>query len=93
MAKTKQTVIEGVGPETIPAIEGLAEQYVEARDRRMNVLKSEIELKKDLTKAMKEHELTEYRYDGHVVVLEGGEPKLKVKSIKDDDEDAEGNEE
>lgn len=80
--KSKQQFIEGTEPESIPEIEQAAEAYREARDSRMNKLEVEIELKKDLTELMKKHKLSEYKYDDQVVVLEGGEPKVKVQKVK-----------
>jgi hypothetical protein len=82
--RPKQKMIEGTEPESIPEIEEAAEAYREARDARMNKLTVEIERKKELAELMKKHKLVEHKYDGHVVVMESGEPKVRVKTINDD---------
>lgn len=86
--KPKQQYFEGAEPETIPELDAAAESYREARDSRMNKLELEVARRNDLAELMKKHKLSEYMYDGHVVLFQAGTPKVKVKDINDEkDED------
>jgi hypothetical protein len=92
----------------IKAIEDMAEEYVKARNARMKMLKTEVELKGKLADLMKAHKIKKYAYDGEdigesgetievkrLIEIEKAKEKLKVRSNNDDasDEDEEGEDE
>lgn len=79
-ARAQQAFIPGTQPETIPEIHSAIEDYVEARDRRMELTKVETEKKAVLLGAMKKHKKTEYAVDGHEAHLSVDETdKAKVR--------------
>jgi hypothetical protein len=84
----------------IKAIEDMAEEYVKARNSRMKILKTEVELKGKLSDLMKAHKLKKYAYDGEdvgpegetvevqrLIEIEKAEEKLKVKNNKAESEE------
>ena len=87
--KPRQARLPGMEPEKNPAIERLAEAYVEVRNRRMVLTKEEVGKRELLQVKMHESGLKSYEYDGKIVELVGVE-KVKVRSSKDGgDEDGE----
>ena len=73
----------------IPELEQLGFEYAAIRDRRMETLKEEVELKGKIFAAMKKHKKTQYIYQDLMIQIVPGEEKLKVKVAKEDeDEDA-----
>jgi hypothetical protein len=72
----------------IPELEQLGFEYAGLRDQRMAILKQEVELKKKCLEAMQRHGKDTYRYEDLLIMVTPGEPKLKVKVMKDDDEEA-----
>lgn len=86
--KHKQKMIPGTEPERITAIESAASKYVDFRDARMDAGEEEVKLKAKLIDAMKEHKLTEYSFDGYMVVLSHiNEDEVKVKKARAAKED------
>lgn len=82
--KPKQPILPGaeVGmPPAIAEIDAAADRYCDNRDERMDMLKLEVEARNALAALMKQHKLTEYRYDGKIVNLKATEEKLSVKRI------------
>lgn len=79
--KPVQKYIEGTEPLSIRDIDDAADNYIEARDSRINKLNVEIERKKELTELMQKHKLTEYKYRDQLVTFDG-EPTVKVKKVK-----------
>ncbi len=78
-------------PVTIKEIEDAADNYVEARDKRMNMLTIERERKESLRESMKKHK--KYEYDGKVVEFSSStEENVKVRTKKAPGEDDEGDE-
>lgn len=92
MARPKQKLLsEEMGPKLIKEIVGAAEDYVDARDRRMALLKTEIAHRDNLVNLMKKHGLTEYEFDGQKVEFESTTTeKIRVRLIKSKDEDGDG---
>jgi hypothetical protein len=76
--KAKQQYLPGLEPPSIPAIDRLAEKYVEVRNSRMEMTKEEVKNADLLEAKMKEHGLTKYEFDGKVVELQHTE-KVKVR--------------
>lgn len=83
MARPKQGFLEGTEPEVIPEIESAADDYVDVRDRRMELTKKEVKNKSVLQGAMEKHKLKSYQYGDKTVQIIRGEPKLKVKATKE----------
>lgn len=77
-----------VSDEVQKVIGPAAERYVETRDQRMGLLKTEVELRDDLLKMMNANDLKEYSVNGYSIQVVEAE---KVKVIKEktgyDDED------
>ena len=71
---------------TIEEIEDAALLYVEARDKRMEMLKEEVLLKEVLDEVMKQHDQTKYvcREMAQVVEITEGKDKLTVSKMKAD---------
>ena len=68
----------------------LAEQYVEKRDQRMDLLKKEVEKKNDLITMMQALKLTEYHdEEANLTISLKNEVKIKVKIGSDDHGDSE----
>jgi len=68
----------------------LAEQYVEKRDQRLDVLKKEVEKKNDLITMMQALKLTEYHdEEANLTISLKNEVKIKVKIGSEDDGDSE----
>jgi hypothetical protein len=80
--RAKQTLIPGAEPDSIPAIDEVAEQYVMFRDARMQNLVKEIEEGDKLQALMIEHKLKIYEFDGQIVTL-AETIKVKVKKKKE----------
>ncbi len=92
---TQELPLKGRGVELakIKEIETAAEAYVEARDERMELTKTEVAAKKELMDVMKKHkaELIEdgsgaisYRYDEKLVTLKPVKETVQVKSIHEE---------
>lgn len=62
--RPKEQHLPGLEPKTIPAVHTAIEEYVEARDNRMELTKIEVEKKGVLLAAMKAAGITEYGVDG-----------------------------
>ena len=82
--KLRQQNLPGMEPPKIKAIDNATEAYVEIRDSRMALTKTEVAKRDTVLRLMKEHDLTSYEYDGKVVSIVNGEPKVKVKTKKDE---------
>ena len=81
--KESQTFIEGTAPERIVEIERAAVKYVNYRDSRMEAGEEEVRLKVKLISIMKEHNITEYNFDGFMVQLNHvDEDTVKVKKLR-----------
>jgi hypothetical protein len=66
----------------IPELEQLGFEYAALRDKRMQVGKEEVELKKKCLAAMKKHKREHYIYGDLEILVVPGEEKLKVRSNK-----------
>lgn len=99
MAK-KQLEIPGTERPSIKEIEEAAEVYVDARDKRMRMLEKEIAAKANLLTVLLAHEgeletdgegNRVYSYDEEIVILKPGKRNVKVRALKEaednDDED------
>lgn len=87
MARGKQGRLPGVEG-SIAELEQLGFEYAAIRDRRMEALKDEVELKGKILQAMRKHKKTQYIYQDLMIQIVPGEEKLKVKVAKEEDEDA-----
>lgn len=85
--RKKQGHLPGMEPPSIPKIDMLAEDYVFARNDRMEALREEIAKRDLLYAAMKEKNLTSYKNDVCEVVISATE-KVKVKRLGDEEDEA-----
>jgi hypothetical protein len=82
-------------PEThggIPELEQLGYEYAALRDRRMTLLKEEVDLKKKTLEALHKNNLLNYSYEDLEIQIVPGAEKLRVKVKKAGDEDEENDE-
>lgn len=88
MAKKKQGHLPGMEPPRNKDLDRLADAYADARDERMQLLRTEIN-KRDLLHAkMTELGLKFYEFDGKTVEIIADE-KVKVRMKKDEPKDDE----
>ena len=84
----KQKTLPGTEDEKYADIIDAAEAYEELRDKRMELLKEEIDMKKKLIDAMKAHDLVEYSFNGKKVVFSADiKEVIKVTEIKAEKEE------
>src|SRR5262245_4460382 len=96
-AKAKQEEIPmegpGVAPVKIKAIDKIAEEYIEERDKRLAALAAEVTAKTQLIEALHFHSdqlqqpdgSLQYRFDDQVITLIPGKEKLKVSTYEETD--------
>ena len=84
----RQQSITGTDGDRIKALDALAEEYVELREKRQQMLGKEVEKRHALEEAMREHEKKVYRSDaaGLVVELVAGGEKAKVTRLGESEE-------
>ena len=80
--RPKQRYLPTLEPDSIPAIDKLADDYCDLRDERMRLWQQEMDKQALLQAKMKEWNLTTYEYDGRIVKIEGVE-KVRVKKKKE----------
>lgn len=81
---TKQKRLPGVDDPEIEEIEEAAENYADTRDKRIAMLKKELDLKDVVLQVMKRHKKTSYRHGNlEIEIVPEGE-KLKVKINEED---------
>ena len=80
--RAKQQMIPGTEGPRIPTIDKAAEEYVDIRDERMGLQKSETSRHDHLLGLMREAGLNEYEFDGSIVRLTSTS-KVKVKRKKE----------
>lgn len=66
----------------IPELRDVALQYADARDRRMNLLEEEVELKEKLLELMHKHKKEKYTCEGIEIRIVREEETVKVKILK-----------
>jgi hypothetical protein len=84
--KLKQRHFEGMEPPSNPKLDVLAEQYVEARNDRMEMLKEEIKRHDLLELAMKDAGLSHYENEQYRIEFSVTQ-KVKVKRRGDENGD------
>lgn len=88
MAKKKsQKAFQDMEPEEIKEIREAAEDYVEARDERMDLTKTESEKSDILLKLMRKYRKDRIQMEGLRVEVVEGDAKVKVKMRKDEEAD------
>lgn len=85
MPRPKQEKLPGV-PKGIPELEEIGIQYAAAHDERMEILKTEVDLKAKAMEIMRKHSLMEYKVENLTMVRVPGEEKLRVKVTIDEEE-------
>jgi len=86
--RPKERHLPGMEPKTIPSVHKAIEDYVAARDARMELTKVEVEKKAHLLKVMKDQGITGYAVDGHEATLDV-EETVKAKLVSEEIEEAE----
>lgn len=90
----RQRHLPGTEPPTIKPIEAAAEDYVEKRDHRMELLTAEVKAKNNLQALMREHEIKVYEFDGYeITVDETATVHVKRKKQPKAEENGEGEKE
>jgi len=87
-ARAKDRHLPGMEPKTIPAVHKAIEEYVEARDHRMQLTKVEVEKKAILLHEMKKAGIPVYNVDGHEASLEVDEQvkaRLREPEIEEEE--------
>lgn len=80
--RTRQGFLPDMEPPSHKDIDDAAEDYVDARDARMRMLKTEIDAKGRLLERMREHALTTYKTPEDYVVTVDQLAQIKVKKAK-----------
>lgn len=86
--RPKQGYIPGTEPKIITDVHQAIEDYVAARDARMELTKVEVEKKTHLLQVMKAKGITAYAVDGHEAALDV-EETVKAKLVSEEIEEAE----
>lgn len=86
--RPKQEFIPGTEPKIITDVHQAIEDYVAARDARMELTKVEVEKKTHLLQVMKAKGITAYAVDGHEAALDV-EETVKAKLVSEEIEEAE----
>lgn len=84
--RAKDAHLPGLEPVVNAAVHRAIEEYVEARDHRMQLTKVEVEKRAALMRVMKEAGLADYVVDGHEAHIEHGEETVKAKLVSEDEE-------
>ena len=83
--KPRQARLPTMDDPKIEVLHGMAEEYAEARDKRMKLGKEEVKLKGDILDLMKAHGRKHYHYGDIDVTIVVEKEKVKVKIAKPDD--------
>lgn len=75
----KDVILKGMEDARIAALENVAHEYADIRDRRMELNTDEANLKKRALKLMKKHGKTVYKRAGLEIRVVPGEENLKVR--------------
>jgi len=91
-ARPRSQALPGMEDRAIAALEAVAEDYADIRDRRMALTIEETDLKQRALTLMHKHNKTVYRRDGVEIRIIAGDEKLAVRILKhdpdqDDDDD------
>jgi hypothetical protein len=80
----KQRRLPGLEDPVIQELEGLAEEYADARDRRMEIGEEEVKLKTELLDEMKKRNRERYFHAGILIEVINSKDKVRVRIKKDD---------
>jgi hypothetical protein len=86
MARAKQEYFKGMKPVVNKDVERFADEYVEIRDARMELLKQEVALKVRLVELMKGLKMSAYEHGDYHITLESLD-KVKVKIGSEEQEE------
>lgn len=70
------------GHDSIPELDDLGEEYADIRDKRMELLKKEVDLKAKLLETMKKHNFRSYSHDNIEITVKSEAEVVKVKLKK-----------
>src|SRR5258708_5105538 len=85
--KPRQKRLPNMEDEKLDELHGLAEDYVDVRDKRIALLKEESPLKQSLLNAMKRHEKMHYKHNGLEITVVHESEKVRVKLHKEAEDD------
>jgi CRISPR/Cas system-associated exonuclease Cas4 (RecB family) len=86
--KPKQNRLPGMEDAKIDELHSLAEDYVDIRDRRMDLNKQETPLKQQLLAAMHAQNKTHYRHNGLIIDVVHENEKVRVKLTREEEAEA-----
>lgn len=81
--KAENGVLPGMETARIPSVTNAARKYVAARDERMEMQKSEGDLKGRLSALMEKYDIESYKHGDVEILRVEGEATIKVKANKD----------
>ena len=84
--KPRQARLPSMDDPKIEVLHGIAEEYADLRDRRMEIGRQEVEMKNKILDLMKAHKRTHYHYGGMDVSIIVEKEKVRVKIAKGDEE-------
>ena len=91
-AKAKQTKLPGMTHPDDEVWEKKVAAYVETRDERMALNKTEKQMNNELLAMLKAADKTELQVDGHIVKIVAKDERVKVKRVEDEAADEDGDE-
>ena len=74
-----------MAPPELPELDLVIKEYVKTRDKRMDAGKKEKDLNQRLLIMLRERNLREYTCGRLKCTITGGEEKISVKTVKDED--------
>lgn len=83
----KQSMIPGTETPSIPELDALADQYVNLRDARLELLRDEVNKRDLLAILLKKHGLSVYCYGDNVVEVKNSE-KIRVRKAAFQEDDS-----
>lgn len=86
MARAKQQQLPGTEDHRLEDLHSAAEAYVDVRDERMALTEKEVERRDEVRTLMLKHKKKVYHCDGVEIKIIDGEPKIKVKVRKENEE-------
>ncbi len=86
--KIDQKALPGMEERRIEDLHAAALDYVSVRDARMALTEKEVEAKQKVLDAMNKHKRKSYTCEGVEIIFVAGEPTVKVKVHKAEDEES-----
>lgn len=87
MARGRQQVVPGTQDKEIEELDNIADELAEVHEEQMSARNRETQLRGSMLEAMKKHKRKFYERGGMRFEIVQNDPRLKIKTLKDDDED------